>query len=602
MLLSLLPTSYNLHRFLRQFSFVPVLVIALLISGCATIARDRMTDEELAQTIREAEAALAEVENKQPELPKLELDAELLAQLLIVNLASYQGVWEPAVENAFSAAHNTRDPRIARLAALLALRIKQYDTAAQAAQLWVELDTESQDARTTLLLSQVGAEMIDDALEGFAVQRGDKNLDDHIKEVAGLLVRQSNGDAAVAVVQHFTEQYPDSSQVHLSASYVADSFSNLELADKWLSRAIEISPNWDLAAQMRARMLREQGRTEELKEYIQQYVERNPDSVPMRLNLAAELSLEKDYDQALELVKQILIDDPENVSALSYGAALAQQLQQDELAKLYYEEAIKIDPANEEVRWALARYAVQDKQYDKAEQHYQAIESDENYLRAQLQVANMRFYTRSLKDAINTLRALDPETEAEYVDIAMTRHYLLMQGREYEEALGYINETLVYLPENTELKYARALVAAELKEIKTVESDLRFIIDRQPDHANALNALGYTLADQTDRYDEAMELITKALELRPTDAHILDSMGWVLYRMNDLEGALEYLQRAYDASPQAEVAAHLGEVLWESGRFEEAQAIWKQGAEDDAENPILVETLRRYGVELALES
>jgi Flp pilus assembly protein TadD len=210
----------------------------------------------------------------------------------------------------------------------------------------------------------------------------------------------------------------------------------------------------------------------------------------------------------------------------------------------------------------------------------------------------MRYYTRGLKGAINTLRALEPRTEAEYIDRATTRHYLLLQDYQYEEAFGAINETIAYFPENTDLIYARALVAAELNQLETVEHDLRSIIARRPKHANALNALGYTLADQTERYEEAKELIVKALELRPNDAHILDSMGWVLYRMEDFEQAVSYLRRAYDKAPEVEVAAHLGEVLWEKGEADQARSVWVEAFDKDAENPLLNRTLQRYKIDL----
>jgi tetratricopeptide (TPR) repeat protein len=173
-----------------------------------------------------------------------------------------------------------------------------------------------------------------------------------------------------------------------------------------------------------------------------------------------------------------------------------------------------------------------------------------------------------------------------------------MGAYEYDEAFGYINETLVYLPENPELLYARALVAAELRKIDIAEQDLRAIIAKHPEHANALNALGYTLADQTDRYDEAKEFILKALALRPNDAHILDSMGWVLYRLKDFDRAIEFLQKAYKISPEAEVAAHLGEVLWESGQPEKARLVFLQSYAEESDNPILNKVIQRYGIEL----
>ncbi|MBT8115443.1 MAG: tetratricopeptide repeat protein [Arenicella sp.] len=567
------------------------------LTGCVTsaVAPDAGAVAEEGPALESAQQD--ELPPLQKNLPHLELDAALLEQLLTANMASYKGDWKAALDNAFAAAQTSQDPRVARLAAMLALRSASYQQATTAAKLWATVQPDNKDANTTLQLAQVGAGQVDEVLQNFDSSRGDKTIDVHIKEIAGLLVRQSNADAAIQIVEHYVAEFPASEQVLLSSSYVAESFEFNELAAQWLDEALKIKPGWDLAAQMKASMLRRQGKSADLMSYIEQFLVANPGSIAMRMNLAAEQAREKSFEEALVTVQQVLLDDPKNVAALTYAAALAQQLEQPDLAQQYYQRAIKEDPADEEVRWALARRAAQDERFLEAEKHFQRIVSEENFLRAQLQVANMRFHTRNLREAINTLRALQPQTQLEYVDVAITRHYLLMQAREYEEAMGYINETLVYLPDNTELKYARALVAAELKEVETAEQDLRYIISLQPEHANALNALGYTLADQTDRYVEAKELITKALELRPEDAHILDSMGWVLYRMEDYAGALEYLRKAYSASDEVEVAAHLGEVLWESGQAGEAREIWSKAMSDDAENPLLLETLERYSIE-----
>jgi len=201
--------------------------------------------------------------------------------------------------------------------------------------------------------------------------------------------------------------------------------------------------------------------------------------------------------------------------------------------------------------------------YATAERLFDEIQDETLYIRAQIQVANMRNETQGVRLAVNTLRALQPRTEADYLRVAITRHYLLMSAYEYDEAFGYVNETLVYLPNNLELLYARALVAAELGKV------------------------------DIDRYEEAKEFIVKALALRPNDAHILDSMGWVSYRLNDFETAIEYLQKAYDASPEAEVAAHLGEVLWESGDIEKANAIFRKSFAEESDNPILNKVIER---------
>lgn len=586
----------------RSFLQTVVCLLAVsLLGGCASTAtlspNAAADDQTVIEPAPDQLASYSAVEQEVgPDLPLLELDAQSLEQLLLSNLASYQGKWDQASHNALLTAKSSQDHRLARLATLLALRARDYASAADAAELWVELHEDSQDANNMLVLSQTGAGRVADALVTLDKQRGDLSIDSHIREVAGLLVRQSNGDAAFGVVSDYVKKHPDSAQVMISSAYVAEAFGHVVQATQWTERAIQQRPSWGLAAQMKAGLLRRQGKDKERAQFIEQYVNTYPSSVSMRINHAAELARQERYQEALELMQTSLVDEPNNVPALSYAAALSEQLKDVPQAKKYYAKALRRDIRNDDARWALARIAVSEKKYAKAEGLFNDITSPERYFLAQVQVANMRYQTSGINEAINALSIISPNTEAQYLEIALTRHYLLMQAHQYERALGFINESIIYLNDNLDLRYARALVAAELGKLEVAEVDFRKVIQLQPDHANALNALGYTLADQTNRYDEARALIAKALELRPNDAHILDSMGWVAYRQNDIELAIGFLQKAFAASPEIEIAAHLGEVLWESGQQDQAKQIWQNSYREDTQNPVLNKTLQRYGV------
>ena len=161
--------------------------------------------------------------------------------------------------------------------------------------------------------------------------------------------------------------------------------------------------------------------------------------------------------------------------------------------------------------------------------------------------------------------------------------------------MAVLDAALGSYPEQADLLYARAMVAERIDRLDLLERDLRAIIARDPNHAEALNALGYTLADRTDRHREALELVERALALEPDEHHIVDSMGWVLYRLGRHEEAAEHLRRSYEGEPDPVVAAHLGEVLWTLGRQEEAREIWESALEDAPDNEVLLETIERLG-------
>jgi len=170
---------------------------------------------------------------------------------------------------------------------------------------------------------------------------------------------------------------------------------------------------------------------------------------------------------------------------------------------------------------------------------------------------------------------------------------ILRDAGRLKEAIGVFTAGLEELPDNTDLLYARAMVEDKLGKMESMEKDLRKILSREPDNVDALNALGYSLADRTTRYDEALKLIQRALELRPDSFFILDSMGWVNYRLGHYQEAVNYLRRALDMSSDSEVAAHLTEVLWVMGDKEGARKVWDKALKGAPGNKILLDVMNR---------
>lgn len=246
----------------------------------------------------ESDAELAQ----DPRLPRLELDAETLESLLVMNIASYQGAWGLAAKKAQSVASSTKDFRLARLATLLALRDNDYQQGLSSAQLWYELDAQDPDPLNMLLITQLGAGDAEGAKKSVLAHEEGKELDSHIKQVAALLIRQKNRDAGLEVAAFLVSQYPNSAQAALSASFVAENFEDYEQSEIWVEKALELKPGWELAAQMQAKVLLSQQKLEERGEFIAEYVKNHPSSIVMRINYAAELIRSQGVGQALSLI------------------------------------------------------------------------------------------------------------------------------------------------------------------------------------------------------------------------------------------------------------------------------------------------------------
>ena len=221
---------------------------------------------------------------------------------------------------------------------------------------------------------------------------------------------------------------------------------------------------------------------------------------------------------------------------------------------------------------------------------------DERWPQAQLRTAlllDQTGHTAQALDLLHRLQARSGDDDKQVGDAYLMEAEILDRRRRGEEAVAVYDRGLHALPEDPRLLYARALLNDDLDHVDAAVRDLRRLLALQPDNADALNALGYTLADRTHDQAEALTLIEKALALRPDEPAIIDSMGWVQYRLGHLKEAAERLRMAYAKQPDPEIAAHLGEVLWVSGEKDAARKIWAQGQKKDANNKVLLETIKR---------
>ncbi|MBS1236701.1 MAG: hypothetical protein H6R46_1496, partial [Proteobacteria bacterium] len=261
----------------------------------------------------------------------------------------------------------------------------------------------------------------------------------------------------------------------------------------------------------------------------------------------------KQWDKAREQFKRVVADSPRDAEAMFTIALLA--LQSDELdeAERYLKRTLDVQPENDQARLYLGQVAEQRKRYDDAIQWYSTVESAEMHFEAQTRLGVV--LARMLRDA-----------------------------KQYTEAFDVLSRALAELPDNADLLYSRALVAEKLNRIEVAEKDLRRILKKDPKNPNALNALGYTLADRTSRYAEALALIEQALVLKPDDPFILDSLGWVHYRLGNHSEAVR----------DAEIAAHLGEVLWVTGDRNGAESVWKNALQQTPDNEALLGVISKF--------
>ena len=217
-----------------------------------------------------------------------------------------------------------------------------------------------------------------------------------------------------------------------------------------------------------------------------------------------------------------------------------------------------------------------------------------DWVRAQLKVATLIARQQGLAAGREYLHRIDPSSSEDRVQMIQVEAQLLRDSKAWQETYDMLSQAVLEFPESYELLYDRAMAAERIDRLDVLEADLRKVIRMKPDYAHAYNALGYTLAEKTDRFTEAKDLIEKAYKLAPDDPFILDSLGWVYFRLGNNPEALKYLQIAYTSRSDPEIAAHLGEVLWKSGQRDEAQKIWRAALTENPNHESLLAVMAKY--------
>ncbi len=569
-----------------QYLKIWIMVLAVLaLVGCTGLSKTAITKQ--AQHKQGSET--------QRKLPKVELSKSLVYEILLGEIARQRNQPEIAAQAIMRAAQESRDPRLVERAARLAVFAKRQDDAIKAAHLWVELEPDSPQPHETLgaLLAVKG--LMDEASSEFHVflkLHGD-NLQRAFRRISKVLRQTPDRGAAIGLMQSLVSLHPKEAAAHLALARLAG-VDVYKVAIAAVNYSLVLRPDWETAALYKSHLLLATKRFTEYRQFSQTYLDDNPSANRLRVYFARGLLDQGDHEAALKQFKEVVAQTPKDGDAAFAVGLLSIQTKEYEDAETYLKQALKISPANDQARLYLGQLAIERKHYKEAINWYQSVESSQLRFEAQLRSALAMAGGGDVDGADKHLDGLEPTSEKQRVNRYLTKEQILREAGRLDEAMAFMNEALHELPENKDLLYARALLAAQLNMIAVHEQDMRRVLAKDPKNANALNALGYTLADQTDRYKEAYDLVEKALKLKPGDPYILDSMGWVQYRLGKNDEALKYLRLALTKRRDAEIAAHLGEVLWVTGDKDAARSVWDRALKDSPDNDVLKGTLKKF--------
>jgi len=529
------------------------------------------------------------------------IPADSLYPLLVAEFALRQGEYATAMDNYMVQSALLRDSGVSAHTTHLTKFLQRDDDALRSATLWVELDPDNTEANNTLaelLIMQrrtvealpylAAVERTDGTANFPMVIKGYNQLDNEQQDALGLQI-----DALI-------EEFPGNNRLLFTRAVLYEEQQQHDEALAALDSLFQADADNIPGLVLEARILIEQ---EEKNPFtrLEKALRANPENVQLRLQYAGLLTA-TDMNAAREQFEILTTQVPGDANLLFSLALICEEIGDNKAAQDYLLQVVRQGERANEAYFYLARMEEDLGQMDNAVVYYMAITNSEHYLPANGRIGQIltdggRADTRRRWFAQQ--RQINPQLSAQLYGLEaeiIARHGLV------QDAIALLDQAHLELPDNLSLLYARAMLYEQDNALAAMERDLRAIIKIDPENATALNALGYTLADQTTRYEEALHLISQALALEPDEPAILDSMGWVLFRIGRLDESLEYLLRAYTEFNDPEVAAHLAEVLWARGDTEAARDIWQDALQREPDHPILVDTLERLGIDATFNS
>ena len=572
-------------------------VIGLLASGCILARSGPDTAAKPAAPELNLSSATMGAPEREADLPKVRLTGDLLYNVLLGEIAAGQGDTKAAASSLLDAARESRDYRLAERATRIAMDAQQYDVALQAATLWSELEPKDEQPRESMALVMVEQGRIDEAEARLVplVNQDPSKQGAELHRIARLLGELSNQKNALAVMERLVEKYKDNADAYFAQAFLADRVNDDKLVMQSLDTALTLRPGWEEAALAKlGHLIQNKYPRKQVDEFAQSYLKENPHANRVRITYGRYLIDQEADDLALRQFETALEYDPENTTSLMAAGLLSVQAEHYDKARRYFVKTLKLTPDNDQVRLYLGQIAEDQKHYGEAEKWYREVTDQDQLFTAQLHLASVISELRGVDAAIKHLDGVQPDNEDQFVRLALTKDLILRDAHDLKRAKTVLDDAVARYPENTDLLYAHGLLEAQLDNVSAHEKDMRAVLAEDPNNAQAMNALGYTLADLTDRFKEAYQLISKALSIRPDDPFILDSMGWVQYRMGNRQDAIQYLEKAFAKRDDPEIAAHLGEVLWVTGQKDKARQIWGKAKKSAPDNDTLNNTIERF--------
>ena len=531
---------------------------------------------------------------------KNQLSAEFVYRYLVAEVAGQRGDLATSGTIFYELAKTTRESSLAERAAKIAAFGNVSTLTAPAVKLWAELDPSSNEAQQAMIEILIASGKLNEAKPFLAkVLTKEETRAGAFLFLNNLLGRSPDKAGVLSLVQSLAQPYPDLAEAQFAIGQAAWTAKEDDVALEALNHAETLKPDWPIAALLKGQVLFTKSPQIAI-DFYQSFLTTHADSNEVRLNLAKLLVTQKQYDAARKEYPIILQNtkntDAKNEAEITAVVGLLSFQSGDyTAAEAYFQQALSLGFKDiEQIYIYLAQLSEKLNHNDAANVWYSKIQGGQHYLEAQINWANLISRTQSVDKAIEKLDALEDLNAAQQIIVIQTEASMLAKAKRNQESFDLLDKAVKNLPNTPELVYDYALAAERVQKFDVMEAELRKVIAQKPDFAAAYNALGYSFADRNVKLNEAVSLIEKALTISPNDHYMLDSLGWAHFRKGNLDKAIGYLQQAYKASQDPEIAAHLGEALWLKGQHAEAKKIWSESLITYPDNELLIATTNKF--------
>lgn len=584
-----------------------IVTLSALLSACAVAPKQPPGPDLSDQPLAAAEAKdhpqdAAKEDAKAENVPNVAMTPTMMTQLMQAEMAYKNGDWQGPYLTMLSLAQQTHDPRLAKRAAEMALAAKQADDALVAVKLWREFAPASDEANQYYLGLVILSDNLGEAetiLKGRLAAATPATRGLMMFQMQQLLLRAKDKEAGIAMLERLVAPYGNMMETHVVLAQGALARGDKVAARREALTALQLKPDSEIAALTLAQVSDDEaGAMQVLRAFLSTYA----DAREVRAAYARLLVNDKQFEAARREFQTLEKAQPNNPATLYALGILSMQMGDNPGAEAYLTKFVEVmDKSPDDERdpskavMILSQLAEERGDFKTAADWLDRLDSNDPKIQfgAELRRAQLTAKQGDLPNARKLLATMQTDDKTEQAQIVLVDAQLLRDAGKEQDAFKLMEQGVKRFPDNMDFLYDYALAAEKMGKVDVMEKALRQVIAKQPENMQAYNALGYSLADRNVRLKEAYQLIDKALGMAPNDPFIMDSMGWVHYRMGNLGEAETQLRKAYALRSDPEIAVHLGEVLWKKGQQDDARKLWREAAAKDPKNDALKSTLAR---------